>query len=146
MKYTIAGDDTVVSAMRDGLLERTVRDGFMHIKGEELKDAMASEHYMVLATQDILTMSCTYLGEPLAAIVFFRDATSYFNENDEATLKAIGPIFATALATVVRDPGQMEPGDTPFSDGSVVDEDEENRDGNTRRNEDWWKRGEPPPF
>jgi hypothetical protein len=159
MKYTIAGDEPVVNAMKNGLLESTARDGFLHIKGTDLKDHLSPEEYATLVAQDILTMSCTYLGEPLATIVFFRDASSYFNENDEATLRAIAPIFATALATVVRDPAQTgEDGDeqngddTPFSDGSIAEgEDTDNPRGgrhgkNQRNNEDWWKRGEPPPF
>jgi FixJ family two-component response regulator len=159
MKYTIAGDEPVVNAMKNGLLESTARDGFLHIKGTDLKDNLSPEEYATLVAQDILTMSCTYLGEPLATIVFFRDASSYFNENDEATLRAIAPIFATALATVVRDPAQQgedgeDPvdGDSPFSDGPVAEGDDTDnprggrRGKNQRNNEDWWKRGEPPPF
>jgi FixJ family two-component response regulator len=154
MKYTIAGDEPVINAMKNGLLETTVRDGFMHIKGDELRTHLEPIEHQMLVGQDILTMSCTYLGEPLAAIVFFRDAASPFNENDEATLKAIAPIFATALATVVRDPSQeLDPNDTPFNDGSIMEQegdDDERRGGDSKRdnrsNDDWWKRGEPPPF
>src|SRR4051812_22523005 len=127
MKYTIAGDEPVIEAMRNGLLEATAKDGFLHIKGDELRSHLEPAQTQILAGQDILTMCCTYLGEPLAEIVFFRDATSCFTENDEATLKAVAPIFATALATVVRDPSQpeMDPNDTPFNDGSIADADAE---------------------
>jgi FixJ family two-component response regulator len=140
MKYTIAGDEIISSAMRNGLLPGTVKDGFAHVTGESLRGRLEADELEVLASQDILSISCTYLGEALAAVVFFRDATSSFNENDEVTLKAIAPIFATALATIVRDPNQAgdEGGDGPFAD-------DDPREGKRHR-DDWWKRGEPPPF
>ncbi len=138
MKYTIPGDEPVVAAMHDGLLRQTVRDGFLHIKGEDLRDRLPKDAYDTIATQDILCVNAAYLGEPLAAIVFFRDATNCFNEVDEATLKAIAPIFATALATVVRDPSQQgEEEGGPFADDD---------EGKPRRQDDWWKNGEAPPF
>jgi hypothetical protein len=138
MKYTIPGEDPVASGMQTGILPGAVRDGFVHINSEGLRGRLKPDEYAALAGQDFLTISCAYLGEPLAAMIFFRDEASAFTENDEATLKAIAPIFATALATIVRDPSQDNFGDGPFAD------DDEPRDG--KRGDDWWKRGEPPPF
>lgn len=142
MKYTIPGDEVLSSAMRNGLLPGVARDGFAHVTGESLRSRLEPEEYKILSGQDILSISCPYLGEALAAIIFFRDAASNFTENDEATLKAIAPIFATALATIVRDPAQggSEEGDGPFADDDPSPRDRK------RDRDDWWKRGEPPPF
>jgi FixJ family two-component response regulator len=140
MKYTIPGEDPVASAMQTGLLPSTVRDGFLHVPGESLRGRLKDEEYAILSGQDFLSISCTYLGEPLAAMIFFRDASSGFTINDETMLKSIAPVFATALATIVRDPTAGEEGESPFAD----DEDGPPRE--NRRGEDWWKRGEPPPF
>ena len=139
MKFTIPGEDPVASAMQTSLLPATVRDGFLHVPGESLRGRLKDEEFKILSGQDFLAISCTYLGEPLAAMIFFRDTASAFSDNDEAMLKAIAPVFATALATIVRDPTEGDEGDSPFAD-----DDEPPREG--RRAEDWWKRGEPPPF
>ena len=90
----------------------------------------------------MLALSATYLGEPLATLVFFRDAAAAFGEDDVGVLKAIGPVFATALAAVVRD--EPDDGQSPFADGPVADGEDE--DEAAARPEDWWKRGEKPPF
>jgi hypothetical protein len=64
-------------------------------------------------------------------------------------LKAVIPVFAVALAAVVRDPAAAdETGDaggaaSPFADGTPTADDDETEG---RRAENWWKRGEPPPF
>ena len=50
----------------------------------------------------------------VAALVFFRDGKTPFGEADEALLKAISPIFAVALASVVRD---ADAGDTVGGEG-----------------------------
>jgi FixJ family two-component response regulator len=139
MKHTIAGDETISNAMLTSILPATTRDGFLHCRGEELRGRLKKEEFKLLVNQEIISLSATYLGEPLAAIVMFRDAATVFNDQDEATLKAIAPVFATALATVVRDPNLSgEDGD-----GNVLDDDEP-RSG--RDSGDWWKRGESPPF
>jgi FixJ family two-component response regulator len=131
MKFTIPGEDPVASAMQTALLPPTVRDGFLHLPAENLRGRLKEEEYAVLSGQDFLAVSCTYLGEPLAAMIFFRDAASAFTDSDEIMLKAI--------ATIVRDPTEGEENDSPFAD-----DDDPPRE--TRRAEDWWKRGEPPPF
>ena len=48
-------------------------------------------------------MNCTYLGESLASVIMFRDGKTPFTDDDAEALKAISPIFATALATMVHD-------------------------------------------
>ena len=144
MKYTIAGEEPVIAALHDSLLIRTTRDGLVHIGGEELVGKMDSATKETLVGQTILSISCTYLGEPLAVMTFFRDAAATFSETDVATLKAIAPLFASSLAAIVRDPSdeQSEGGEGHFAD----DDEDEPRGPGGRRADDWWKRGEPPPF
>jgi len=126
--------------MLSSILPPTTRDGFLHSRGEDLRGRLKKEEFKLLVNQDIISLSATYLGEPLAAIILFRDAASAFNDIDESTLKAIAPVFATALATVVRDPS-LPPSE---GDGPFMDDDEKSNGG--RDAGDWWKRGEPPPF
>ena len=140
MKHTIAGDENISNAMLSSILPPTTRDGFLHSRGEDLRGRLKKEEFKLLVNQDIISLSATYLGEPLAAIILFRDAASAFNDIDESTLKAIAPVFATALATVVRDPS-LPPSE---GDGPFMDDDEKSNGG--RDAGDWWKRGEPPPF
>src|SRR4029079_4230089 len=117
-----------------------------------------------LVNQTVIGVNCTYLGETLATIVVFRDARSPFTDDDGTMLKAISPIFATALANTVRKGAHhdLDEDGNPFYDDS--DEDEERESGSTRAEgdkperrrrdkdkkdrhaADWWKRGEPPPF
>ncbi len=139
MKYTISGEEPLMGAMREMLLARTVNDGLVHLSGSELRGVLESDAAAPLVGQDIVSISCTYLAEPLAAMVFFRDAASPFTENDIATLKAIAPVFAATLATIVRDPADEQ------EDSDLLDEDPDSRRSG-RRADDWWKRGEPPPF
>jgi FixJ family two-component response regulator len=138
MKHTIAGDDTVSNAMLTAVLPATVRDGFLHVRSEELRAQMKKEEFKILAGQDLTSISATYLGEALATIVMFRDAVTPFTESDEAALKAVSSVFATALATVVRDPNLPSDGDGPYAD--------DDEKGSGRDAGEWWKRGEAPPF
>ncbi len=146
MKHTVAGDDAVAEAMRTGVLPAAARDGLLHCPGRELK-GLSKAHRPLLADHDVLALSATYLGEPLSALVFFRDgATSPFTDGDAAVLSAIGPVFATALAAVVRDvPADEDDGASPFADGPAA-YGEPGDDGDDNRPENWWKRGEAPPF
>ncbi len=145
MKYTIAGDEPLIAALHDSLLIRTTRDGLVHIGGDELHGKMDNSIREMLVGQTILSISCTYLGEPLAVMTFFRDTGAKFSETDVATLKAIAPLFASSLAAIVRDPSEEsgEEGDGHFADD---DEDESRGKGGRKAADDWWKRGEPPPF
>jgi FixJ family two-component response regulator len=146
MKYTIAGEEPLIAALQDSLLIRTTREGVVHISGEELTGKMDSAVFAVLSSQTILSISCTYLGEPLAVMTFFRDAAAGFAESDIATLKAIAPLFASSLAAIVRD--SSEPREEEAGDGHFADDDEDESPDKKRRRsaDDWWKRGEPPPF
>jgi hypothetical protein len=149
MKHTVPGSDDVVEAMRVGVLPATARDGLLHCGGDDLKGKLTKPQRQALAGQDVLALSATYLGEPLAALVFFRSAAAAFHDEDVTLLKAVVPVFAAALAAVVRDPtAAEETGDgggtaSPFAEGTPAAEDD---DMEGRRSENWWKRGEPPPF
>ena len=165
MKYTVAGETMLTDAMKRVLLPRVVRDGLVRLKGEELQDKLTPQELHYLKGQDVVAVNCTYLGESLAAIVFFRDAKSPFTDDDESLLKQVSPIFAVSLASVVRgcekdeeggDDGNGDGGDgNPFFDGSggagpegrkndKNDKKKPKKDKNDSA--DWWKRGESPPF
>ena len=147
MKHTVPGEDEVVEAMRSALLPAVARDGLVHCGGADLKGKLTKAQRQAFAGQDVLAVSATYLGEPLAALVFFRDAASPFTDDDLALLKAVAPVFATSLAAVVRGPGAADEtgdGGSPFADDLAALGDEE--DAEDRRPENWWKRGEAPPF
>lgn len=138
MKYTIAGDDPVVEAMQNGILPGTMKDGFMHSPGEYLRDCLPAAQFEILAKQDILGIACNYLAEPLAAVMFFRDSETPFTDNDVATLKAVAPLLATALASKVREPNPHE----SMEDGDLLDPDGPK----AKVSDDWWKKGDRAPF
>jgi response regulator of citrate/malate metabolism len=159
MKYTVAGEPMLVDAIKRVLLPVAVRDGAIHLKGDELSDKLTPQELHYLKGQDVVAVNCTYLGESLAAVVFFRDAKAPFSQDDDALLKTISPIFAVALASVVRDAkaDDDEDGETPFSEGEssaggggggAPESDEKNNKKKRDKSSDadWWKRGEPPPF
>ncbi len=134
--------------MRAAVLPAAARDGLLHCPGRELK-GLDKPQRAALDGQDVLALSATYLGEPLATLVFFRDGiTSAFGDDEAAALTAVGPVFATALAAVVRDvPGDAgDPDASPFADGPAAFGDDDDDAAEDRRPENWWKRGESPPF
>jgi FixJ family two-component response regulator len=143
MKHTIAGDEVASNAMLNGMLPGITRNGFTHVQGETLRGRLQKEEFRIFSGQDIIGLSATYLGEPLAVIVLYRDVNSPFGENDESALKSIAAVFATALAAVVRDPNSPEGNFDEGGDGPFADD--EPRNGKNDKS-DWWKRGEPPPF
>ena len=165
MKYTVAGETLLTEAMKRVLLPRVERDGLVRVKGEDLADKLTPQELHYLKGQDVLAVNCTYLGESLAAIVFFREAKSPFTDDDESLLKHVSPIFAVSLASVVRDAEdeEKEGGEeenNPFFDGGS-NTDKPSNDGKNDKNDkndkkkprkndkdqaDWWKRGESPPF
>lgn len=105
MKYTIPGDDRVGEALRRAVLPLAARDGRdspVRLTAAHLKDKLSPKEQHLFKDQQFLTIDCTYLGESLATLVFFRDEQVPFGEQDAETLKSIGPIFASALAAVVR--------------------------------------------
>ncbi len=69
---------------------------------DEAAKVLSDAELRYLRNQTILAIHCTYLGESLASIVLFRDGAKPFSPEDAATLRAIGPVFAIALATMVR--------------------------------------------
>lgn len=155
MKFTAPGEPMLTDAMKRVILPMVVREGLVHVGGDDLKDKFTPQEAAYFKGQDVLAVNCTYLGDSLAAVVFFRDAKSPFEEEFDALLKSVSPIFAVTLASVVR--GSENDADSPFIDkdetGGVADTD----DGSPEKNKpphpkpkvdpaDWWKRGEAPPF
>ncbi len=154
MKYTIPGEPALTDAMRDGLLPLTLREGLVRLSPEEIAEKLTATEVARLKGQNVLSANCTYLGEPLAAFILFRDAKSPFTDDDAAMVKAISPIFSVALAATVRktqESGEFEENDTFTGEESEDVESDERREKkkkqrDTRSEADWWKRGEPPPF
>jgi FixJ family two-component response regulator len=166
MKYTIPGEAPITEAMRNGLVPLVGKEQFIHLKGADVKRSLSPGELEHLKDQTILAVNCTYLGEGLAQVILFRDTKSPFTDDDAVMLKAVSPIFATALAGVVRR-GEDEEDDSHGGNGGVMDDDgPKNRprgngkDGGNNRSggnnsgssrdksgdADWWKRGEAPPF
>jgi response regulator of citrate/malate metabolism len=159
MKYTTPGQPSLTEAMKNGLVPMVNREGFLHLCADEAKKVMTADELKHLPGQTVLATACTYLGESLASVILFRDAASPFSEEDAAALRAISPLFATALASCVRgsdeeegdadaDPDGDEK-DTPFADGGTIDNNSEppQKPKKPKKDDaDWWKRGEPPPF
>lgn len=114
MKYTVPGDPPVLAALQRVVLPLASPsageplDGVVRVKADGLRDKLKPDEYAALAGHDLLALNCTYLGESLAALVFFRDGATGgtpFGAEHEAILKGIGPVFAVALAGIVRDAG-----------------------------------------
>src|SRR5688572_7892749 len=102
MKYTIAGDVQLTDAMKNGILPLVTRENLVLLEGETVRDKLTAPECEYLHDQSVMAVNCTYLGESLAAIVMFRDARSPFTDADVAAVQAIAPLFAVALANVVR--------------------------------------------
>ncbi len=151
MKYTVAGEPILTDALRRVVLPAAPADGVARLQGAALADKLTPQEFKILDGHEILALNCTYLGESLAALVFFRSGQTLFTEDDEALLKSIGPIFAVALAGVVRDspdePPEVEPDDSPGGTDTREGPGENGKNKRKSRDSaDWWKRGEPPPF
>jgi FixJ family two-component response regulator len=162
MKYTAPGEPILTDAMKRVILPLAVRDTQVHISGDELQEKFTPQEAALYKGQDILAVNCTYLGDSLAALVFFRDAKSPFENEFESLLKQVSPIFAVALASVVRGTeheAEYEDQDVgPFIDknedrapGGTAGPEEEPKQDNTKKRPkedpaDWWKRGDMPPF
>ncbi len=152
MKYTIPGDEDVSEALRRVVLPIAARDGRdtpMKIKASDLADKLSPKEQQLLKDQEFLAIECTYLGEALAAMIFFRDEHVPFSEPDLDTLKSVSPVFASSLAQIVRgtdgDPEPTGADDSYDNEGGGTQE--PNRRKSSRPDPaDWWKRGELPPF
>jgi CheY-like chemotaxis protein len=149
MKHSIVGDAALIEAMRLGLLRKLMTENFIHLSAADARRVLTSTEAKMMPDQAILGAHCTYLGESLAMVVLFREGSRPFTDVDAATLKAIAPIFAVALAAAVRAEGGEE---TPEEPDTADDESQgglEEPDKRKRRKKgdaDWWKNGEPPPF
>lgn len=150
MKYTIPGDPGLTEAIKKNLVPMVAREGLVHIEGHDTKKFLSPAELKYLNGQTVLATNCTYLGESLAVLAMFRDEKSPFTDDDVAMLRAIAPVFATALAAVVRkhedyestgDAGPAEP-----HNEAPPEDDKRRRKEKERHDADWWKRGEPPPF
>jgi DNA-binding response OmpR family regulator len=161
MKYTIPGDAGLVDAMRAGIIRRVIRDGFLHLEGADARKQLTSVEAKLLPGQTIVATHCTYLGESLAALVMFREADKPFSNDDIAVLKAISPIFAVTLASIVRGEKEDDDDEDGGYAGDIDAEADENfddlSDSSDRKSRrprrrskgseaDWWKHGGPPPF
>jgi FixJ family two-component response regulator len=149
MKYTIACDTKLTEAIQQSLLPMTVREGTLRLSDEEVTAKLSPTESAILRGQTVVGINCTYLGEPLAAFILFRDQRSPFTDEDVAMLKAIAPIFSVALAATVRQSQKADMDDSPFyegEDGHGEEERNEKEKRDSRSEADWWKRGEPPPF
>jgi len=145
MKYTVAGEHMLTDALRRVIIPMAAKEGLVHFSAETLRDKLSPQEMAFLKGQDVLAVNCTYLGESLAAIVFFRDQKTAFSESDTDLLKQVSPIFAVELATVVR---EAQGGDAPFYDGDPEPEQPDNKSKRRPKKDpaDWWKNGEAPPF
>jgi len=146
MKYTIPGDEPLCEALRTGLLPQTIQQGVLHLDADEAQQKMTPAELKFLRGQTVLAINCTYLGEPLAALILFREGDKPFTDEDEEVLKMISPVFACALASAVRDQENSEGGSGEESESEEGEPGGEGRKKDDRGEADWWKRGEPPPF
>jgi response regulator of citrate/malate metabolism len=147
MKYTVAGERLLTDALKRVILPTTFRDGLLHTRLQNLASRFTPQELNLLASHDLLAVNCTYLGESLATIIFFRDARTPFTGEDQILLRSISPIFAIALASMVRGQSHEEHSDDderPFLPGDTLDEDPNTKP--RKDSADWWKKGEPPPF
>lgn len=145
MKYTVPGETLVTEALRRVIVPMAVKDAIVHFPGKTLSDRLTAQEMAIMKGQDVLAVNCTYLGESLASIVFFRDEQNGFKEVDVDLLRQIGPIFAIELATIVR---EAQPEDSPFCEGDTEAEEKGNAPKKRPKKDpaDWWKNGEEPPF
>ena len=132
MKHTVAGEDAFTDALRLHVLPAVTRDDALHAPGADL--AGTRDDLIALHGHDLVGQTVSYLGEPLAVILAFRElGTAGFDDGHAAALKAVAPVLATALAAAVR-------GD-PADESATPDD-----DGESRAAADCWKRGDAPPF
>ncbi len=154
MKYTVPGDAVMTDALKKIILPLAAQDGFLRIDAQEMKNRVRGEAAGYLHGQSLIAAHCTYLGEPLASVVFFRDANTPFTDEHAAFLQAVAPLFAVALAGVVNGEAGEE-GAHDDTDLSPTDLDEDvpqkspknkKKPSEPKNDADWWKRGEAPPF
>lgn len=146
MKYTTPGDATITDAIKRVVLPMAGRDGMIRVEAAELKTRLTAEEYQYIQGQTVMAVNCSYLGEALASVVLFRDATTPFKDEDAEMMLAVAPIFAVSLASIVHDEGEAEADD---DEGGTTEEprnDSAPKKREKKNDADWWKRGEAPPF
>lgn len=147
MKYTLPGDKKRVEVLKESMLQRTLREGFVHLSDQEYDQLLSSADRKLLPAQTIASSACTYLGEALAVIMLFRDGKCPFRDEDESMLKTVSSIFATALATMIHPQKKSEAADDLWEESPDDSKEESNKPkSKPEQDADWWKRGEPPPF
>jgi FixJ family two-component response regulator len=148
LKYTLTGDNPLTDSLKRVLLPPTVREGCLHVNANEYDTQFTSKEMLLMKGQDILGINCTYLGESLACILFFRDSRSPFTDDDEALLRSISSIFAIALASVVREIRGDEDQEDADRDPESSKEDGGVDNGPRPRKDpaDWWKHGGESPY
>jgi FixJ family two-component response regulator len=152
MKYTIPGEPALTDAIKQNLVPMTAREGTVQLEGHDLKKHLTAGEQKFLKGQTVLSQNCTYLGESLAVLTLFRDEKCPFTDVDVAMIKAIAPVFATALAGMVRKTegeAQDEYGESGGTSFEKSDDEEKRRKEQKKKEQhdaDWWKRGDPPPF
>ena len=153
MKYTLPGDEPVAEAIKRVVLPMAARDGRdtpIRIKAADFREKLTPKEQHLFKDQEVLAIDCTYLGESLASLVFFRDEQIPFGDVDLETMRSVGPIFASALAAIVRqnlgeEDANHEP--TGFEDNDGGTSNPEKRKNPKKPDPaDWWKRGESSPF
>lgn len=148
MKYTQAGEAKLTDALRAGMVKVATKEELLHLSGDALRAKLTAREMEFLQDQDVMAVNCSYLAESLAVVVMFRDAKAGFSAEDAQTLKTISPLFAVALAGIVRGNEDEEESD----EGTLLDENNQDKDKSDKEKKkkkddaDWWKRGEAPPF
>jgi FixJ family two-component response regulator len=145
MKYTIPGEALLTEALRRVIIPMATKDALVRVRGDALSDRLTPQEMSFVKGQDILAVNCTYLGESLASLLFFRDEHTPFTDENAELLKQISPIFAIELATIVR---EAEPSDSSFPDADTETEGTDVKPKKRPKKDpaDWWKTGEAPPF
>jgi hypothetical protein len=153
MKYTVAGEPELTNAMKDGIVAATLKETFLNLTPEQAAEKLSPAELKLLAGHSVMGVNCTYLGDPLSAVVLFRDGKQPFTADDANMLKSVAPLFAVALASIVRDGHPDGDPDSPENAGdSAPPDDPEDHPEPPRKKKrredpaDWWKRGESPPF
>jgi response regulator of citrate/malate metabolism len=145
MKYTITGEPVVTDSLRRVIVPMAAKESIVRLNANSLADRLKPSEIAQLKGQEILAVNCTYLGESLASLLFFRDEKSPFTDEDVELLKQVSPIFAVELATIVR---EAQPSDTmPYeNEAEVEDLDVKPKKRPKKDPADWWKNGEDAPF
>ena len=144
MKYTVPGEPALTEAIKRVLVPMAAKDALVRLKGQDLADRMTPQEMAYFKAQDVLAVNCTYLGESLASLVFFRDERAPFTEEDGKLLKQISAIFAVELATIVRETDDSD----AAAEGTDTHPQTPDNKPKARKKDpaDWWKNGEEPPF